>query len=37
MNRIFNKHNFDFKKRFPFLDWISELKNPKVLKADIIA
>jgi len=26
-----------FKKYFPFLDWISELKNPKILKADIIA
>ena len=37
MNKIFNKYNFDFKKRFPFLDWIAELKNPKVLKADIIA
>lgn len=37
MNKIFNKKNFDLKKRFPFLDWIPELKNPKVLKADIIA
>jgi len=37
MNRIFNKHNFDLKKRFAFLEWIWELKNPKVLKADIIA
>jgi len=37
MSKIFTKHNFDLKKRFPFLDWIPELKNPKILKADIIA
>jgi SulP family sulfate permease len=33
-----NKKSMNFiKNYFPFLDWIPELKNPKILKADIIA
>ena len=38
MNTYFTGLVNDAKSRFvPFLDWIFELKNPAVLKADIIA
>lgn len=38
MNSYLGQLLFDAKSRFtPFLDWIAELKNPEILKADILA
>ena len=38
MNDYLLQFLYDTKSRFtPFLDWIFELKNPQVLKADILA
>ena len=30
-------NKFIVKRFFPFKDWVSELRNPKILQADIIA
>ena len=37
MTMLDHIYKFILKRFFPFKEWISELRNPKILQADLIA